>query len=75
MLKVSEVQIFSDSPDQVQGQMAICSRKWCDFVIYTNKGISVQRIKFDESFWKDMLLKLKSFYVTSVLPKLAQKFK
>jgi len=35
----------------------------------------VQRIKFDESFWKDMLLKLKSFYITSVLPKLAQKFK
>ena len=24
---------------QIQGQMAICKREWCDFVIYTMKGI------------------------------------
>ena len=24
---------------QIQGQMAICSRKWCDFVIYTSTGL------------------------------------
>ena len=27
---------------QVQGQMAIGNREWCDFVVYTNKDISVQ---------------------------------
>ena len=60
---------------QVQGQMAICKRKWCDFVVFTNAGISVERIKFNEEFWKNMVTKLKTFYVHSVLPKLSEKLK
>lgn len=56
---------------QVQGQMAIGERPWCDFVIYTNKGISVQRIPFNEDFWKNTLLpKLISFYDNCVGPEL-----
>ena len=35
---------------QVQGKMAIGCRHWCDFVVYTNKGISVERVSFNESF-------------------------
>ena len=27
---------------QVQGQMAIGERPWCDFVVYTPKGISIE---------------------------------
>ena len=37
---------------QVQGQMAIGERPWCDFVIYTQKGINVQRISFNQDYWK-----------------------
>ena len=59
---------------QVQGQMAICSKKWCDFVVYTNNGISIERIQFDELVWNAMILKLKSFYINSLLPKLVQQF-
>ena len=33
---------------QVQGQMAIGDHPWCDFVTYTGKGISVERIIFNE---------------------------
>ena len=33
---------------QVQGQMAIGERLWCDFEVFTLKGISVQRIAFDQ---------------------------
>ena len=40
---------------QVQGQMAVCHLKWCDFVVYTNKGMSVERIYFDGDFWTNML--------------------
>ncbi len=58
---------------QVQGKMAVCSKKWCNFVVYTNSGTSVERIDFNEIFWKDMLVKLNSFYVSSVLPKLVNK--
>jgi putative phage-type endonuclease len=56
---------------QVQGQMAICNKKWCDFVIWTLKPpLSVERIYFDESFWLKCLSKLNSFYVKSMLPEL-----
>ena len=34
---------------QVQGQMGVGGRPWCDFVVYTKKGISIQRIPFDET--------------------------
>jgi len=47
---------------QVQGQMGIGGRKWCDFVVYTNKGISIERIHFDASFWKELRSKLLDFY-------------
>ena len=53
---------------QIQGQMAIGERPWCDFVVYTKKGIHVERVGFDETFWKDELLpKLRHFIIT-VLP-------
>lgn len=36
---------------QVMGQMAVLDEQWADFVIWTKKGINVQRIRFDEDFW------------------------
>ena len=30
--------------DQVQGQMTITGTKWCDFVVYTKRGLSIERI-------------------------------
>ena len=54
---------------QVQGQMAITSRKWCDFVIYTTKGISIKRIIYNEEFWnKQLLPKLTDFYDNCLCP-------
>ena len=53
---------------QVQGQLALTGAKWCDFVIYTKKGLGIQRIKFNEQFWLDTYLKLEIFYFTHFLP-------
>ena len=56
---------------QVQGQMGIGERPLCDFVIYTKKGISVQRITYDSDYWLDKLLpKLESFYDNCVAPEI-----
>ena len=41
---------------QVQGQMAVGERPWCDFVVFTSKGISVERVDFDEEYWVHTLL-------------------
>ena len=57
---------------QVQGQMALCGAQWCDFVVYTFKGMHIERISFDEQFWIDMYQKLCAFYFRHFLPSLAE---
>lgn len=47
---------------QVQGQMAITGATWCDFDVYTLKGMSIQRIKFDQQFRDNMSDKHKAYY-------------
>ena len=47
---------------QVQGQMGVTGAKWVDFIIYTNVGLSVERIDFDPKHWEAMSEKLTSFY-------------
>ena len=39
---------------QVQGQMGITDAQWCDFIVYTSKGLYVERIAFDAVFWQDL---------------------
>lgn len=56
---------------QVQGQLAILNREWCDFIVWTLKGISVERILFDGDFWfRHCLPSLKSFYYGVMLPEI-----
>ncbi|XP_069133552.1 uncharacterized protein [Argopecten irradians] len=56
---------------QIQGQMAITGRKWCDFVVWTCSGkASVQRVLFNEDLWSEMNYKLNQFYKESFLPEL-----
>ncbi|XP_075556529.1 uncharacterized protein LOC142588576 [Dermacentor variabilis] len=56
---------------QVQGQLNITKRSFCHFVVYTSKGIHVQRIEREESFWKlKMLPFLIRFYRDCLLPEI-----
>ena len=56
---------------QVQGQLGITRRPWCDFVVWTPKGMSVERIHFDRIFWEEMKPKLVRFHREAILPELA----
>ena len=47
---------------QVQGLMGVTGAKWCDFVVYTSKGMSIERIPFDVQFWNGLSETLKSYY-------------
>lgn len=56
---------------QIQGQLAITRRRWCDFVVWTlKKPLSVERIVCDPDLWEIMLAKLNKFYIQVVLPEL-----
>ena len=41
---------------QIKGQMAIGARPWCDFIVYTSKEVSVERMRFDQELWEQDLL-------------------
>ena len=57
---------------QVQGQLAITQSLWCDFVVWTPHGISIERIERDTNLWQQKILpKLRMFYHEYLLPELA----
>lgn len=56
---------------QVQCQLYCENREWCDFVVRTEKELSVERITRDRKWWDEQLQKLKVFYFTALLPELA----
>ena len=56
---------------QVQVQMGATKAEWCDFVIYTSVGMSVERIKFYAQFWSAKRSKLEEFYFNYFLEKAA----
>ena len=56
---------------QVQGQLEISDVEWCDFVVWTRKGVSVERINRDKELWANsMQPKLKAFYLKGIVPEL-----
>ncbi len=56
---------------KVQGQMGVTNESG-DFVIYTVKGVSVERIRFDSDFWeKELVPKLTDFFDNCLAPKVA----
>ena len=40
---------------QIQTGMAVCGLKQCDFVVFTEKGIFMANIEFNEDFWKSTI--------------------
>lgn len=49
---------------QVQGQLYCADREVCDFVVYTITDVKYIRIKRDQSFINEMLIKLDSFFAS-----------
>ena len=47
---------------QVQGQMGVTGAKWCDFIVYTSKGMYVERIAFDPNYWQTLRNQLLQYY-------------
>ena len=47
---------------QVQGQMGVTGAKWCDFIVYTGKGLYIERIPFDATFWQNLRTELLQYY-------------
>ena len=57
---------------QVQGQLHVTRRTWCDFFVWTPRQDDrvVEHIAADEVFWNTIYPKLRRFYLGSMLPEL-----
>ena len=55
---------------QVQGQMHILRRAYCDFFVYTEHGYYLERICFDDEFWQECFHHLSYFWRTYVASEL-----
>ena len=42
--------------------MGVTGASWCDFIVYTKKGFSMERIAFDPAYWAELREKLASYY-------------
>jgi hypothetical protein len=54
---------------QVQGQMAISKRMWCDFFVYSCNGTFLRRINFQEDYYANVQSNLVDFFKTVIAPK------
>nr|CAI5863127.1 unnamed protein product [Callosobruchus analis] len=56
---------------QVQGQLNITGRGYCDFVMYTDNDFFIERMYRDRNLWNEQMVpKLSAFYHLCILPKL-----
>ncbi|XP_035689579.1 uncharacterized protein LOC118424879 [Branchiostoma floridae] len=59
---------------QVQAQMFICDVEYCDFVVWTKKGVFIERILPNAEFWDSATLKSKEFFDKAILPEIVGKW-
>uniref|UniRef100_A0A1B6E7F7 YqaJ viral recombinase domain-containing protein n=1 Tax=Clastoptera arizonana TaxID=38151 RepID=A0A1B6E7F7_9HEMI len=56
---------------QIQGQLLITHRKYCEFALWTPKGLKLQHIEKNDQLWNEkMKMKLEMFYMNCMLPEL-----
>ena len=59
---------------QVQGQMGVTGAKWCDFIVYTSKGLYVERIPFDPVYWQNLRTELVNYFFTQFIRFAAEQY-
>ena len=55
---------------QIQGQLVIANRQYCDLVVWTTQGITMERVLPDVNFTEKLLTKLTTFYVNNIIQEL-----
>ena len=58
----------------MQCQLFCTKRTYCDFVVWTETDIHIERIYPNQSFWLENVSRVQQFFMTSILPELIGKF-
>ena len=57
---------------QIQGQLGITGRTWCDFLVKAKDDYHLERINYDADMWSRMKFKLDSFYYNIFLSEIVK---
>lgn len=55
---------------QMQLQMGVTERKWCDLYVFTKHGQRCVRVFFDKDWWNDLLSSAEYFFDQYIVPEL-----
>lgn len=55
---------------QIQGILNLTAQKWCDFVVWTDVDMYVERILTNEDYMKEFIPTAREFYFRYILPEL-----
>lgn len=73
-VKINENKFFLPSTHkyyyQIQGQLAITNREWCDLFVWSPKDTEIIRIQRDVNFWEKNVPKLQQFYIECCVPEI-----
>ncbi|XP_078655658.1 uncharacterized protein LOC144902231 [Branchiostoma floridae x Branchiostoma belcheri] len=58
---------------QVQAQMGVTGRRWCDFYVYSKVGYHLERIHFKEDVWMGAVVAAEQFFNEYVAPELVHR--
>lgn len=54
--------------------MFVCRVDYCDFIVWTKKGMFVERILPDPQFWESKVEKAELFYKKAIFPELSARW-
>lgn len=55
---------------QMQAQMGVLGRNWCDFFVYTRHGFHMERVMFEDELWQKLVKAADYFFVSYLAPEL-----
>lgn len=58
---------------QIQAQLFICEKKYCDFYVWTGKDFFLQRISPNEIFFNEAVANISKVFKIGILPELLAK--
>nr|XP_054774925.1 uncharacterized protein LOC129283112 [Lytechinus pictus] len=68
--KRGKVQLKRNHPyfDQIQAQLAVTGKAWCDFFVYKDNGVFLERIERDPQWQRSFLMMMDRFFWKFIVP-------
>lgn len=65
--------IFDDHYIQMQSNMKICNKLWCDYIVFVKHGnqVYIERVYFNEKYWNELWPTIDDYITNVLIPTIA----